>query len=523
MKNNVWIKKAKIVNSFNKFFLTIFFLCSLFVGLFFLLTLGSCNVFNFGEDGTWTVYLYMCGSNLESGNNSGLNPENEKTIAKQALNYNKELYQQKYNWIQKYNKLVSQNNKTLPGFCNENMYNPNRVDWNKTMQNSTESDTAETYSNASRVLEEISTVKLPENVRFVVQTGGSKFWRNPTINPNLSQRFVIDSNGIREISSDKMKNMADGKTFSEFLNFGKINYPADHNICILWNHGLGINGCCSDELYGNDLLTLNEMQQSFAENYPNMEQNKPFDILFFDCCLMGSQEVAYKLKNAANYMVASKENIFEISGYYEDWVNKLAHNTKITPQDLSREICNSYLEHSKKSSSRKNTMAAINLDKIDELKQSYEDLCLKLLTDSCQDNTILKQLKNQMSDIFKFGGTKKDLVNMIDLRTFVWLLPDAYDIYVDKVNKALDNCSVYSKSLGESVSDSPLSFYFPCSISNQDSYFYALNYLESIEQGQASSSFITYYIFGCLTTDQKDYVKKTSGIDVPVTNDYFAF
>ena len=55
-------------------------------------------------------------------------------------------------------------------------------------------------------------------------------------------------------------------TLYSFLSWGITNYASEHMAVVFWNHGGGIvEGVCSDPLYNDDGLTLNEMEYVFSK------------------------------------------------------------------------------------------------------------------------------------------------------------------------------------------------------------------------------------------------------------------
>ncbi len=85
-----------------------------------------------------------------------------------------------------------------------------------------------------------------------------------------------------------------------------MNYPAEQYDLILWNHGGGaFFGYGFDETT-NDSLTLDELDQAFADS-PFHDGNK-LEFIGFDACLMANIETAHTLSPYANYMVASQES-----------------------------------------------------------------------------------------------------------------------------------------------------------------------------------------------------------------------
>jgi len=130
------------------------------------------------------------------------------------------------------------------------------------------SDLESNYGLGTVDLQELLEVKLPENVKVVIQTGGTTQWHNELISADNIERYVYDSEGLRLIEQLPQASMGSEETLSDFLAFAKENYPAKKTGMIIWDHGGGsVTGVAADENYNNDSLTLDEMHNAFAANF----------------------------------------------------------------------------------------------------------------------------------------------------------------------------------------------------------------------------------------------------------------
>lgn len=95
-------------------------------------------------------------------------------------------------------------------------------------------------------------------------------------------------------------------------------YPADKYTLILWSHGMG---WLPNHVYPRSILRngADILFKAFGESgskqmelsaLANGIPNYAFETIIFDACFMGSIEVAYELKNKANYMIASPAEIY---------------------------------------------------------------------------------------------------------------------------------------------------------------------------------------------------------------------
>ena len=63
-----------------------------------------------------------------------------------------------------------------------------------------------------------------------------------------------------------LASMGEPDTLREFITWGREKHPADKYMLVFWDHGGGsISGVCADELYEGDTLTLLEMKQAISE------------------------------------------------------------------------------------------------------------------------------------------------------------------------------------------------------------------------------------------------------------------
>ena len=82
-----------------------------------------------------------------------------------------------------------------------------------------------------------------DGVNIVLQTGGcNEYHNNFGMKGGITQRFSIIDGNIEELDDDDIKkaSMVDAGTLEDFIKFSKENYPADHYILVMWDHGGGV-------------------------------------------------------------------------------------------------------------------------------------------------------------------------------------------------------------------------------------------------------------------------------------------
>jgi hypothetical protein len=152
------------------------------------------------------------------------------------------------------------------------------------------------------------------------------------------------------IPSDGECDMGDWHTLQNFVDFCIENYPAEHYVLDIWDHGGGIflgkpmqqsdifkGFCWDDHPYGSGPIHLWELSDILDGVAPRI------DIVGFDVCVLGQIETGYQLKNNVDYCIASEANEpFDGWNYYA--FDAVRDNDNISPADFATEIVELYLD-----------------------------------------------------------------------------------------------------------------------------------------------------------------------------------
>ena len=160
----------------------------------------------------------------------------------------------------------------------------------------------------------------PDQVRMVVQ------WKQSTSAfPGSSfdgtRRYLVNYDTTSAINSQVLASnmtepdgspldMGNASNLLDFVKWGKATYPADRYCLVVWNHGNGwrtktgmlnlpVRGFSYDDQSHNAIQTW---------QIPAALGSEHLDIFAWDCSLMQMSEVAYELRNNADYIVGSEES-----------------------------------------------------------------------------------------------------------------------------------------------------------------------------------------------------------------------
>ena len=219
----------------------------------------------------------------------------------------------------------------------------------------------------SRNLRQIMEAKIRPDTHVIIMTGGSGFWElepeyldgaeHITINENQRHQLWECTGADEEGNHGKMKllgtipevvtkSMSDPGTFLAFINYGAENYPAEKYDLICWDHGGGpAGGYALDNLDGDEraYMPLGGLVSAIQNSavVQNTDQKK-FDFIDFDACMMGNAEVVTALAPYTDYFIGSAEVVPPYGQEYTTWFNKLYKDPDIDSYALGREIVDAF-------------------------------------------------------------------------------------------------------------------------------------------------------------------------------------
>ena len=224
------------------------------------------------------------------------------------------------------------------------------------------------------------------DVNLIIQTGGCKEYQNVYMTGGITQRFQLKGGFINELDDGYIKNasMVDPDTLAEFVSSTKEAFPADHYILVFWDHGGSV-----PLHFGKDEINsgyLREIDMADALSKCDIE----FESIIFDCCLMGSLEVAKALDPYTEYVVAAESSVWGRGLYYTDIINYLGNDPSCSADDYCEYIVRDFFEVIENTQQSEgimydSCMSAIDTDDIGEVFKAYESFIAAL------DNRVFNQ------------------------------------------------------------------------------------------------------------------------------------
>jgi hypothetical protein len=172
-------------------------------------------------------------------------------------------------------------------------------------------------------------------------------------------------------------NMGIPETLSDFLDWSLTNYPAEHNLLVMWDHGTGIfssrgtrgktgtgtRAFCEDQT-SQCSMTLWQLDEVLKDK-KELAKNKKFDIVGFDMCWLGHLETAYEIMDSVDYMVASSDEEPDVGWNYGPPIDALSADPQMSPREFAILITELFIDEFKGYSNVKYlTQATVDLTEL---------------------------------------------------------------------------------------------------------------------------------------------------------------
>lgn len=300
---------------------------------------------------------------------------------------------------------------------------------------------------ASADFQELLNVKLPENVKFLIQTGGTNQWQNNVVTSDAVERYLYTSDGLQRVESLKDADMGNVNTLADFVRYGNDNYDADHKVFVFWDHGGGSAvGICYDERTEN-MLSLNDVRNAFTSVYEPDTDNPPFEMIGFDACLMATYDTVNALDGLTRYVTASEETEPGIGWNYTDWVGALAENPAMGGAKLGQIICDTYMSDCERYSLEDTaTLSVVDLEQLPYLRNAYEAFGLEALRAAHKNpRNFFAKFGRGAVNAENYGGNTRQsgYTNMVDLVDLARGNKDILPNTSDKLISAIDDAVIY--------------------------------------------------------------------------------
>lgn len=344
----------------------------------------------------WTVMIYMCGSNLESGSDWSTSTPTINT-------------------------------------------NPSKAD-----------------GYASQDLDEILAASgQRDDINIIVQTGGASVWQSGhaySISNTQSERYYVKNQAlVKDSTSSSIGQLNTGasSTFAGFMKWGLESYKAQKTAVILWDHGGAMYGSGMDEFNDGDSLTNSEVKSALNSAFSATNRTEKLEWIGYDECLMAVQDIAEFNSHYFNYMVASQESEYAGGWQYDEWLDDLyaLKDTTVILKEIVDTFITSMGGASQTDSDSNQTLAYYDLSYMEEYFEAWESMSASLI-----NNIDSKaNFKNFVLSCKYFADSDYDYFGTFDVKDFLNKLKNNSTYYSGLSNKVSAVETAFSKLVKYSV------------------------------------------------------------------------
>jgi Clostripain family len=267
-----------------------------------------------------------------------------------------------------------------------------------------------------------------------------------------TKRYCLKKGGslkADEVDSLGTKNTGDPKNLSDFIAWGVKDFPAEHYLLVLWNHGQGWD---DTDIYADErsrglrrltsrplrhalfrtpvrrilkqakterltrAILLDDGAKDFLDNLEMKAVlagakkllKRKVDILGLDACLMSMAEVGYQVKDSVDFTVGSEQTEPGDGWPYHTILTELAKNPALTPRAVSLLAVNKYL--ASYGANEGVTQSACDLAKSAALAAAVKPLAAALSAASSADAQKILAARTRVQTY-----EVKDYVDLVDL------------------------------------------------------------------------------------------------------------
>ncbi|MCR5370471.1 MAG: hypothetical protein K6E83_07155 [Clostridium sp.] len=475
-----------------------------------------------GADETWTICVYMVASDLEDRGENDLSRVTEMMTEEAVSTYREQSKERQLANLTRFTGELEENGLELPAFF---FYPEKPVPYSNVVTE--EVTVTHDPGSASADIGEMTAGTWSDNISIVLQTGGATRWSNRMVNPNRLQRFLYRGGVFSQVSDMPLASSSEPDTLADFLRFCRDEYPADHTMLVLWNHGGGPFGYGHDNIYQH-MLSLKDIRQALSEVY-TPDRNRPaFDIIGFDACLMSCIEVTNTLDGFAKFYCLSEEVEPGDGWDYTPFLQAMTDDGTMSPARVAQKIADSYTDYYMRENINQFlvnmdvTFSVIDAGKAAELYDAYGDLCEKQLEDALKDPGVLAEIGRCAGRATHYAQSYYNTFNTVDLGNYMDYLGDSYPEECSRVKELIGQAVLYHRENGALSDSTGIAVYVPVDVTTDDGLLSYLRYVYDICEDDRVAALYYYKQAGCLGGPMKETAARISGTK-PAVLDVGAF
>jgi hypothetical protein len=358
-------------------------------------------------------------------------------------------------------------------------------------------------------LKQMETIGSTDHINIVVQWASESAGTAKRI---LVQKSTDPNNVTSPVIQDLGKtDMGDYRNLISFIEWGAQNYPAQHYLVDVWDHGAGWHDIQAmglaptfghrpkmnpmdiswDDDSGHS-ITTNQLAQALSEASQSIGQK--IDIYASDACLMAMAEVADEMKDSVIYYGGSQETEPGAGWPYDQFLKRWNDNNLSDPRDVVTALAEEYTKSYQNGSngSQEVTYAAYDMSKIAKLTTAVANLSASIQKLGTAD---LTKIATAASNSLTF--TETDYADLVD---FVNNVNSAQvgglsRLAVSDIQEAMSEFVITSQNTTNYARAHGVSIWIPNAMSGYTSYsdrYSTLKFEADTKWAEALTKFLPY-------------------------------
>ena len=337
----------------------------------------------------------------------------------------------------------------------------------------------------------LDATKSNDNLRFVVEAGGTERWFTEGIRDLRTGRYVIEGGRLTSVMDMGSRLcMSIPGSLRDYLRWANENYPSDRRMLFLWNHGGGLGG------FGNDYL--NERTDKTLMSIPEIAEaleaaGGTYELIGFDACLMQTLEVGRALEPYTDYILGSEETEVGTGMYYTAAFSALAKKPTMSTEEFGAMMCSSFDQYQVAVDGMPQPGQTMSLTDTRYMPGVY-DMVSSWMDEECKrfdtDKQAFLDFSTARSKAYEFNST-----DQIDLIDFLYKANMTDDRRNDLITAAKSAVPVRSAASAGQING--LAFYMP--YKNLPKYTYLYDDMEKLKLDREKN---VYGIFATIIGSQ---------------------
>ncbi len=258
-----------------------------------------------------------------------------------------------------------------------------------------------------------------------------------------SRLYELVDTGFVELKKYAAETSVSIKRMQNVIEDTRAVAPANGYGMIFWSHSTGWieDGMAEENVnlplsFGQDFSVDGEKRMNLTSLRAALEPYD-FDYLYFDCCLMGSIEVCYELRNCARFIVASPTEVPSNGMPYDQNLTWLCDGSRLALIQAATNTFNYYNEHQDEYM-RSIAISVIDTEALDALASAIADIYSRT------------QLPHPLSEVTNYYGSDTSTQAFyLDFGEYVDALCDLHQLdssFLQKYHNAMSQAIIYKAS-----------------------------------------------------------------------------